>query len=232
MQPQPTRLPPQDEPRLVVDRRPIGRPEDGSLPDLRFQSLVGPSAWRRLPEAIQRRFSKRLKPGDTILYRGHVVETRLSRLGWFLAQAARLIGGPLPLTRGETGPAVVAVTEAPDCGGQTWTRIYARPRSFPQVVHSAKRFAGPTGIEEYVGRGIGMALDVSVRDGALIFESRHYFIEVFGRRLRIARFFSPGHMTIIHREEGGGRFSFTLILDHPLAGLLLHQVALFKEMME
>lgn len=220
----------QERRTLGKTEKPIDRTAD--LPDLRFQALVGTSRWRELPFPIQRRFSKKLLPGETTIYRGQVTDTQYTRLGWFLAQMARVIGGPLPLTRGASGPAVVAVTEAPDCGGQTWTRIYARHQRFPQVVHSAKRFCGPTGIEEYVGRGVGMALDVSVEDRALVFRSRHYFLELFGRRLRLAPFLSPGHMTITHREEGHGVFSFTLTLDHGLAGRLLRQVATFKEMNE
>ena len=52
--------------------------------------------WAALPLAIRRRFSKRLAGGDTTVYVGEVIETRMSRAGWLLAQAARLIGGPLP----------------------------------------------------------------------------------------------------------------------------------------
>ncbi len=221
--------------RRYKERRAFGksvRPGDrkADLPDLRFQALVGTSGWRELPLPIQSRFSKKLLPGETTVYRGLVTDTQYTRLGWLLAQSARLIGGPLPLTKDVSGPAIVAVTEAPDCGGQTWTRIYGRQGRFPQVVHSAKRFSGPTGVEEYVGHGVGMALDVTVEDQALVFRSRHYFLELLGWRLHLPHFLSPGLMTITHREEGHGVFSFTLTLDHGLAGRLLCQVATFKEM--
>ena len=200
-----------------------------TLHDARFRRLLGARNWMALPAPVRRRFSKRLAPGETVLYRGRVTETTLTIAGRVVAQLARLIGSPLPLGHGETGAAAVAVTEDSAIGGQIWTRLYARACRFPQVVHSAKRFQGPTGLEEYVGRGVGMALELAVEEGALVFRSRHYFLQALGRRWRLPRLLAPGAMEIVHREEGGGTFSFILSLTHPLLGRLIHQVALFEE---
>lgn len=203
--------------------------EADTLRDARFRRLLGTRDWLALPAPVRRRFSKRLAPGETVLYRGRVTETTLTAAGRVVAQLARLIGSPLPLGHGATGAAAVAVTEDPAIGGQIWTRLYARAGRFPQAVHSAKRFQGPTGLEEYVGRGVGMALELAVEDGALVFRSRHYFLQILGRRWRLPRLLAPGAMEIVHREEGGGTFSFVLSLTHPLLGRLIHQVALFEE---
>ncbi len=206
------------------------RAEGENILDSRFRALVGDTAWVQLPPAVRRRFSKRLAPGDVALYRGAVIETTLSRTGRVLAMLGRLIGAPLPLTDGATGPAIVAVTEDAAIGGQIWTRSYARPGRFHQVVHSAKRFRGPTGLEEYVGCGIGMTLTVGVEAGALVFRSSRYFLE-FGRlRLTLPRWLEPGAMEIVHREEdAGGRFSFRLTLRHRAFGCLVHQLAMFED---
>ena len=136
--------------------RPLGKVESAQAPqaqpapsaplgDLRFRSLLDAAAWQALPAAVQRRFSKRLATGDTALYAGRIVAARRSRLGWLLAQALRLIGGPLPFDCRAGAAASVAVTEDAASGGQIWTRIYGRRRGFPQVVHSAKRFRGCDG---------------------------------------------------------------------------------------
>jgi hypothetical protein len=138
-----------------------------ALGDLRFRALVPEADWGQLPLPIRRRFSKRLADGETAVYVGEILETRLSRAGWLFAQLLRLIGAPLPTARDAHVPSVVTVTEEMATGGQIWTRLYARRRSFPQVIHSSKRFAGRTGLEEYVGYGIGMALTVAVERGAL-----------------------------------------------------------------
>jgi hypothetical protein len=137
------------------------------LGDLRFRALMAEAEWDCLPSPIRRRFSKRLGGGQTIVYAGEILQSRTSRAGWCLVQLARLIGGPLPLTTDIHVPSVVTVTEDMATGGQIWTRLYARRNGFPQVVHSSKRFAGPTGLEEYVGRGIGMTLTVHARARAV-----------------------------------------------------------------
>lgn len=200
-----------------------------ALCDLRFRTLLTDAAWQALPADVRRRFSKRLAPGDMVLYRGGVELTELSMAGRALAFLARLIGAPLPLVNGATGPAVVAVIEEPRVGGQIWSRSYAQPGRFPQVVHSAKRFRGPTGLEEYVGCGIGMTLGVSVEAGALVFRSRRYFFEVGSLRVYLPRALEPGTMKITHRDEGEGRFAFELELSHPWLGRLLRQVAHFTD---
>ena len=151
-----------------------------------------------------------------------------------LAALASLIGSPLPMPGDAIGAAAVSVIEDPESGAQNWTRTYEQAGTFPQVVHSMKRFSGPTGLEEYVGRGIGMALVVTVESQALVFRSTHYFLQVFGRRVRLPRALEPGVMEIIHRDEPDYRaiknaFSFTLTLTHPLFGCLVRQLAYFKE---
>lgn len=181
-----------------------------ALGDLRFRALLPAADWTALPAAVHRRFSKRLARGDTAIYVGRIVSTRFSRAGWCLAHAARLVGGPLPIARDTGVASVVSVTEDGSSGGQNWTRLYARRTGFPQIIHSVKRFAGPSGLEEYVGRGIGMALDAAVEDGALTFRSRHFFLEVLGRRLRVPRWLLPINVRVAHADLGGGRFRFTL----------------------
>ena len=199
------------------------------LGDLRFRALLGADAWGRLPADVRKRFSKRLSDTRAAIYTGEIVETRMSRLGWLLAQAGRLIGGPLPLSRDVDVPATVTVTEDGPNGGQFWTRIYGRRRGFPQVIHSSKRFQGRTGLEEYVGHGVGMALTVHADDYAIQFRSEHYFIQLWGRRLRLPKWLSPGTVTVSHIDFGAGQFAFVLELHHPRFGELVHQRGIFHD---
>jgi len=198
--------------------------------DRRYRDLMGERAWNALKPAVRRRFAKRLAFGQSIVYTGRITETRMNLAGRLLVQAARLIGSPFPLepqARGEA--AVVALTA--DCGreGQHWTRLYAWRKGFPQIVHSSKRFAGPTGLEEYVGFGVGVALTLHEVNGGLRFRSAGYFLTAFGLRLVLPDWLAPGHMEIGHDDLGGGRFTFTLRLTHPWLGELLHQVSQFSD---
>ena len=216
--------------RLRIAPKPQQDPDASSaLCDLRFRALMAESDWAALPAPIRRRFSRRLASGDTVVYVGEVLETWMSRAGWWLAQTARLIGAPLPTNRTVHTPSVVTVTEDVASGGQTWTRLYARRKGFPQIIHSVKRFAGATGLEEYVGQGIGVALTVHVEDDVLVFRSAGYFLQLFGHRVALPRWLSPGTLSVIHAELGDGRFSFILQIVHPRFGLLLRQMAAFRE---
>jgi len=225
--------PQRSNPRLLAQSLgepiPVAADVVSTLGDLRFRALVSDDAWAELPAPIRNRFTKRLAGGHTVVYVGEVVETRMNLLGRALAQAARLIGSPFPTTCDAHVPSVVTVTEDMATGGQIWTRLYTRRRGFPQVIHSSKRFAGPTGLEEYVGHGVGMALTVHVEQRSLIFRSHHYFIQVLGMRVPLPRWMTPGALTVTHAERGDGCFSFTLEVSHPAFGVLIHQSAVFRE---
>jgi Domain of unknown function (DUF4166) len=200
------------------------------LDDNRFHALLPDEEWGQLPLAIWRRFSKRLAQGRTI-YVGEVDCCFHSRIGWWFAQLARVIGGPLPTGR-ETGvPIVVTVTEDAASGGQVWTRICARRYGFPQVIHSAKRFAGPTGLEEYVGFGISMALRLSVENEALVFRSTGYFVGLGRLRFPLPERLTPGEIIVSHADLGDGAFRFTLEVVHPRFGKIVRQSAVFREAM-
>jgi uncharacterized protein DUF4166 len=199
------------------------------LDDSRFRALLSDDDWGRLPVATWRRFSTRRADGGTIVYVGEVDDARVSRIGWWLVQLARLIGGPLP-TGAETGvPMIVTVTEDEASGGQIWTRICARRDGFPQVIHSSKRFAGPTGLEEYVGIGVSIALRVSVEHEALVFRSAGYCLQLGLLRVPLPAWLTPGDLTVTHSDLGCGTFQFALEIVHRRFGMLLRQSAVFKE---
>ena len=197
--------------------------------DPRFRQLLGEANWAALPPAVRARFGRKALATQTISYIGEVVECRMSRLGRLLANLCRLVGAPLPLNTDTNVAASVCVTEDAAGSGQFWTRQYCRRAGFPQVIHSSKRFAGPTGLEEYLGRGLGMALRVEALDDGIAFVSDHYFLELGRLRLRLTRLLAPGVARVTHRQVVGSSFLFGLELTHPLAGTLVRQEILFDD---
>ena len=224
--------------RAERNRFPIAASADGttSAPprararaaETRFARLAGDS-WMRLPAPIRRRFSRHLADGERIVYLGEVAATRMTLVGRLVAQLARLVGAPLPLEASNCVPVTVIVTGSERLCGQVWTRIYDRARGFPQVIQSVKSFGGATGLEEIVGRGVGMRLKLGVRDGALLFRSAGYFIRCLGVQLSLPNWLTPGVIEVIHREESDGQFSFSLSVTHLWAGHVIDQIAFFRE---
>lgn len=199
-------------------------------PDDRFEKLLGKEAWMQLPCPIRKRFGKCFQQGQSVAYQGVVTDMKMSKFGRLFAHAARIIGAPLPYDQNSVDqPAVVIVTEDAQTSGQFWIRQYGRAKGFPQVVHSSKRFADPTGLEEYIGYGIGMALKLEATAHALFFKSDHYFIQVFGKRFPLPNWLVPLNLKIGHHELGDHRFAFTLELKSKLFGKMINQDAVFMD---
>jgi Domain of unknown function (DUF4166) len=215
--------------RIAAIQAPAAPDQNPRLDDLRFRALLGKDEWDHLPLETRCRFSKRLAGGKTAVYVGEIDEISFSFAGRCLVQLARLIGGPLPIADDVRVPMIVTVTEDIATGGQIWTRIATRRDGFPQVIHSSKRFTGPTGLEEYVGFGISMALRMSVETEALVFRSSDYFFRLGLLKLRLLSLLTPGALTVTHSDLGRGLFRFTLEIIHPHFGPLVRQSAVFRE---
>jgi hypothetical protein len=85
------------------------------------------------------------------------------------------------------------------------------------------------GLLECFGKHFGMKLKLKEIEGALHFISTEFYLQLFGKRLNLPKFLSPGTLHVAHRDIGDDWFQFTLEVDHPLFGQLAFQDGYFKE---
>ncbi len=190
-----------------------------------LQKVLG-SDWYRLHPAVQARFSHEPKPGQPIHYVGAMETVQASLAGRLFSWLMLLIGGPLAIHTGRDVPMSVTLVKRPD-GGVDWRRLYHFPGRRPVLVSSAKRADANGRLCEYVGCGFGMRLNVFAKDGALHFVSQTYFWQAMGRQIPLPHWLSPGRAQVIHQDLGGGRFRFTLAMDHAWLGRTFYQTGVF-----
>ncbi len=191
-----------------------------------FMRLVGRRAWGQLPPAVRARFGAEAHR-RRVAYDGEMA-VRAAPLGLAFAHVCRLIGTPLAPWTGEGVPTRVEVYED-GAGGVVWDRTYAFAGRRPVRVSSRKVMDARGGLMEVVRGGLGMALAVTVEDRALHFRSQYYFVTFAGLRVRIPGVLTPGAAHVIHRDEGGGRFRFTMRFVHPWAGETVFQDGVFRD---
>jgi hypothetical protein len=110
--------------------------------------------------------------------------------------------------------------------------VWSRRLGTGQLVRSVK-LAGPGGtVIERTEGGLGMVLDVSVEDAALVFTSRSFFLAVGPWRVPIPALLTPGGCRVEHRAIDAARFRFTLSMVHPLWGTTFCQTGVFTDTRE
>ena len=192
---------------------------------LDLSALLGPQAWQRLPAAVRRRFAA--DHADTV-YHGHL-DLDCSPLGRGFARLSGLFGGPLTPVRAGAVATRVRV-HADGRGGVVWERRFASVAGERERVVRSTKLQGPGAtVVERTDGGLAMLLGVFEERGGLVFRSRCFFFAVGRWRLPIPAWQTPGVCRVEHRDAGGGRFRFTLTMDHPWWGRSFHQTGLFDD---
>lgn len=204
--------------RMTSSTAPVNTPLD--LP-----ALVGTTGWSRLPAAVQHRFA--VAHAD-VTYEGHM-DLRCSWVGHIYAALARVLGGPLTHLNTCAVPTTVRVSDN-GRGGVIWERCFHTGLAGQdRIVRSTKELGADGGLLERTVGGLSMSLDVFEEAGALVFQSRSFWM-VWGRlRLPVPALLTPGTCRVAHTDLGEGRFRFTLSMVHPLWGETFHQTGVFAD---
>lgn len=186
-----------------------------------YRSLLGEAGWFRLDPAIRARFDEHRSQRA---FYGLMTTVRLSPAGRLLALVARAIGSALCPWDGRHVATLIAV------GAEgTWERRYLLPAGRTFTVRSVKRFDLDRGLVECLGHGVVMHLALEAEHDALHFTSTGYGWMAGRVHLPLPRLLWPGITRVSHRELGGGRFRFTLAIEHPWLGELAFQEGDFFE---
>jgi hypothetical protein len=194
-----------------------------------FKKVLGPR-WQELHADIRRRFDANPAPGRPLHYLGELSELHCSAfgrvLGWLSMPFAPGALLPYKDRRVPVAIRVYCVDDDPHIFKERTYFLNGRRR----VLFTSQMRESPSGeVLEYVGGGLGMKLLLQPRDGDLHFRSDGYFVELWGIRIALPGWLTPGHTALEHCNEGPGHFNIRIEITHPWFGITFRQVGRFRE---
>ena len=196
--------------------------------DNTYQNLLGSSQWLKLKPEIRKRFSVKPLMHSSIRYVGMMDVVKFNFMGWMFAQVCRLIGTPLAPYEGENIPMDIELVIHESTGGVSWNRTYKFNSGKITTVRSIKCLYSAGQLEEHIGFGFSMKLEVFERNGDLFFVSKDYLLRIGSLEVHLPRFITPGITTVSHEQISGARFRFTLSVVHPVFGETIYQIGEFR----
>jgi hypothetical protein len=195
-----------------------------------FKKLLG-AAWQQLHPDIARRFCDHPAPGKPLRYKGRLSALYCSRIGKILGHLTMpLIKGALIPYADTDVPVNVAIYTKTGCDAIYKQRIYHLNHRPPIQFTSFMRETAKGEVLEYVGKGLGMKLQLHVGDDKnLYFTSDGYFWEIGGFRIPLPGILTPGKTFLCHRNDSAEQFSISIEIKHILFGTTFTQVGVFHE---
>ncbi len=200
-------------------------PSEGEL----FKKILA-ERWGLLHPDIQRRFDKNPSVNKPLEYTGTLSELSCSFWGKVLGYMTKpLIKGALMPYNDADFPVDIKVYSKPNCPYIFKQRTYKLNNRKPIQFTSYMKESNKGEVLEYVGKGLGMKLLVSEKDGNLHFESDGYFWDIGLFRIPLPGIFSPGKTFLTHFNEGENQFRIRIDIIHVLFGKMYTQAGVFRE---
>lgn len=190
-----------------------------------FQKILG-SSWEELGSVVRGHYFLRGRSNDYICVSGVMEEINHSIYGKLLIPFGLLFGAIVPF-KGVNVPVDVHYSAKPENSNIYWDRVF----KFPSFNFHFKSYMYPVKdnkVIEFVRFGIGIKLDVSVEDLALIFRDTGYIWRIFGFNLPLPGRWLMGSVYVEERPIDDKRFSMKMVLNHPWFGELFKYAGKFE----
>lgn len=173
--------------------------------------------WHTLAPVIRAHYGFQPFTSQRIRLEGRMHNISHSALAKLLIPFARIAGALIPY-QGKDVPVRVVNRSHPDRPGYYWERVFLFPHRRPFPFPSRMMCSGDHEITEYVRFGLGIRLNLTVKDGGLI-EEDHGYVWTVGRiSIPLPLNSLMGRVLIEEMPVSPEEYNMSMALVHPTFG--------------
>ncbi len=156
------------------------------------------------------------EPGEMRVFEGRMDEIKVSKVALILRPAFKLLNAFTPIP-GKNIKTLLKNSVCVKDSSMLWNRTFYYDRRI--IDFNTKMICNSPGfVTEYVGMGLGIVMQVDIRDSKLRFESTHYHWNLRFFRIPIPHFLSPGKAVINEFAIDSNTLAVDFQVKHPLFG--------------
>lgn len=183
-----------------------------------FKTILG-SQWAELGHIVQKHYSLTPYSDDYVRVDGVMDEIHHSLFAKLLIPFGVLFGAVVPY-RAKNVPISVHYRSCSSDANLYWDRVFKFRPNKKFHFRSFMQHTGDNEVIEYVRFGVGMRLQVTVEDGALVFRDIGYIWKILGFNIPVPGGLLFGKAYVEERPIDENTFSMRLELKHPIFGIL------------
>ena len=181
-----------------------------------LKQALGPE-WSSLAPVIQAHYGLAPATDERIQLRGTMDRVFYSRVVSPLIPVAALVGAMVPY-RGHNVPVEVVNYSVPGKPGYFWHRIFYFPVKKPYEFRSRMICTGAGELIEYVRYGLGLRLNVSVRNGGLIEKEVGYVWRIGRHSISVPLHVLLGRSYVEEMPISASEYQMQWVITHPVFG--------------
>lgn len=175
-------------------------------------------SWEQLDDIVKRHYD--IIPGkpSKMIIKGVMDEVYHSSIAKLFLLPGRLFGALVPYKGKKIPTEVRNWTTAENTAAMFWHRTLDFPNKAPVIFKSRMEHIKGDEIIEYVQFGMGIRMQMSIKEGALIFKSIGYVWNIAGIKIPIPTWAILGDAEIIEKAISDKEFFIDFNMVHPVFG--------------